>query len=93
MDPITLRSYIDNARYQLEQAAQRRISYEQEAQKYQDQATDYDYQAQKYRKYAEDSMAQAASYATTEDQARRDLEYYTARAIEADQQAAQAALY
>lgn len=89
MDPITLRQQLDNARYQLEQAAQRRSSFEIEAQGYEDQAADLIYQAQKYQKYAEDARAQAISYAASEDTARRDLEYYANQLMQAEQYATQ----
>ena len=87
MDPTTLRSYIDDARYRRDQAEQSRLSYEQEAQNYDDQARSYEEQAQTYHKYAEDSRAQSTSYATTVDQAQRDLDYYSTLAAQAEQEA------
>ena len=90
MDPITLRSYIDNARYQLEQAAQRRVAYEEEAAKYDKIADDLDYQAQQNRKYAQDARDNATSYSNDIYTAQKDFEYYSNQLAQANQQAAQA---
>ncbi|MGH7203286.1 MAG: hypothetical protein ACREHC_02480 [Candidatus Levyibacteriota bacterium] len=92
MDPITLRSYIDNARYQLEQAVQRRASYEDEAAKYDKIADDLEYQAQQNRKYAQDARDNANSYSNDEYTAQRDLEYYSNQLSEVNRLAAQALL-
>lgn len=90
MDPITLRTYIDNARYQLEQAVQRRTDYEQQATTLDQEAADLEYQAQQKRNEAQTARDNSTSYYNEEYRAQQDMQYYTTQLVQLEQQAAQA---
>lgn len=87
MDPTTLRSYIESARYSRDQAEQTRQSYEQQAQTYEDQANAYEEQAEKYRKYALETRVQSQSYNDEVVKQQGNLEYYLAQISQVEQDA------